>query len=161
MSLTDRPQAAVVRDARIEDSSGIADVLYELGWFKQVQDQPVAQTQVQIARRIARCQREQSHAILVAEMNGKVVGYVAVHWFPNLALGYDGYISELFLHPTTTGKGIGSRLLSEIEERARKQGCSRLLLMNRRNRESYQRGFYAKHGWTEMEDGAFFTRTLF
>lgn len=150
----------MVRDARLEDSSGIADILRHLGWFSHLDEQTPAQTELHIAVRISRCQREQSHLILVAEQAGHVVGYIAVHWFPNLALGNNGYISELFLKPDCTGQGIGSRLLREVEERARKHGCTRLLLMNRRSRESYQRGFYVKHGWTEVEDGAFFALKL-
>jgi GNAT superfamily N-acetyltransferase len=152
--------AVVIRDARLDDSAGISSILYILGWHEHLQQQPVAQTQVQIAQRIARCQREQTHTILIAEQEHVVVGYLSIHWFPNLASGLDGYISELFLHPDARGQGIGGRLLSEIEQRARKRGCQRLLLLNRRIRESYQRGFYSKHGWKELEDGAFFTLKL-
>jgi len=97
----------------------------------------------------------------VAELPGQgVVGYVSVHWFPHLALGYDGYISELFLHPSTTGQGIGSRLLAQAEMYARRRGCTRLTLMNMRHRESYQRGFYTKQGWIENSSAAIFMRKI-
>jgi hypothetical protein len=32
------------------------------------------------------------------------------------------------------------------------------MLLNRRVRESYRRGFYARHGWDEREDMAVFMR---
>ncbi|MBE3559661.1 MAG: GNAT family N-acetyltransferase [Ktedonobacteraceae bacterium] len=159
---TETEQADVtIREARVEDCDGIAAILHALGWFEHINRQPVAQTQVQIAARIARCQIEKTHTILVAESKPHgVVGYVAVHWFPNLAFGHDGYVSELFLHPAMTDRGIGGRLLDAVSEYARKRGCTRLTLMNRRTRESYQRGFYAKHGWHEVSDAAFFTLPL-
>jgi hypothetical protein len=34
------------------------------------------------------------------------------------------------------------------------------MLFNRRERESFQRGFYPKQGWTEREDVGFFTLDL-
>jgi GNAT superfamily N-acetyltransferase len=74
--------------------------------------------------------------------------------------GIDGYISELFVHPDETGKGTGSRLLETVRTYAVQRGCSRMLLMNRRIRESYQRGFYTKHGWEELSDGAFFSLSM-
>ncbi len=91
----------------------------------------------------------------------QVIGYISVHWFPNmLMLGYDGYVSELFIHPDETGLGAGSRLLEAVEAYATERGCTRLLLMNRRVRESYRRHFYAKHGWEELPDAAFFSLKL-
>jgi hypothetical protein len=36
--------------------------------------------------------------VLVAEGDdGKIAGYLAAHWFPNLMKGGDGYVSELFI----------------------------------------------------------------
>lgn len=150
-----------IREAKQEDSLAIARILHALGWFEQFKNKPLEQVQVGVAEGIARCREEGTHTMLVAEGEQGVAGYISVHWFPNLALqGYDGYISELFVHPAQSGRGIGSALLDAIEADARQRGCTRLLLMNRRIRESYQRGFYTKRGWHESEDGAFFTRKL-
>jgi hypothetical protein len=46
------------------------------------------------------------------------------------------------------------------KEEAKKRRCSRLSLLNLRNRESYQRGFYKKQGWTEREHVANFVFPL-
>lgn len=137
-----------IREACIPDSSEIAAILHALGWLEQFKTQDPAQTQAQIAARIAQCLHEQTHTILVAECvraesdqcvgdacrlgDGarQVIGYISVHWFPNLMFGYDGYVSELFIHPDHTGQGVGSRLLQQIEAYAMQRGCTRLLLMN-------------------------------
>jgi GNAT superfamily N-acetyltransferase len=154
-----------IREARVEDSHGIASILHALGWSEKINKEPFIDTQTHVAQRIERCAREQTHTILVAvsvddEMTGSIIGYSAVHWFPHLMLGNDGYVSELFVHPRATGQGIGSRLLDVVKAEAQERGCTRLLLMNRRIRESYARKFYTKRGWEEMGDAAFFSFSL-
>ncbi|GCE11578.1 GNAT family N-acetyltransferase [Tengunoibacter tsumagoiensis] len=155
----------IIRQANVEDGAGIAAILHVLGWFAAINEQSIELTEQQIVSRIEQAQQERTHTILVAErrdwgLEHQIVGYVSAHWFPHLALGNDGYLSELFLLPGTTGQGIGSRLLDEITTVARQRHCNRLLLMNRRIRESYQRGFYLKRGWKELPDGAFFSLSL-
>ena len=169
----------IIREACIEDSNAIAAILHTLGWSEQWKREGPAQTQVHIAARIEQCVREKTHTILVAErccyerdtgvdatcrssdVARQVIGYISVHWFPNmLMLGYDGYVSELFIHPDETGHGAGSRLLETVEAYAAERGCTRLLLMNRRVRESYRRHFYTKRGWEELPDAAFFSLKL-
>jgi GNAT superfamily N-acetyltransferase len=168
-----------IREACIEDSSAIAAILYTLGWSEQLKREDPGQIQADIAARIEQCIREQTHTILVAErwcnkcnqsvgdtsrsgqVARQVIGYISVHWFPNmLMLGYDGYVSELFIHPDETGLGAGSRLLETVQAYAAERGCTRLLLMNRRIRESYRRHFYVKQGWEELPDAAFFSLKL-
>lgn len=168
-----------VREACTEDSDAIAAILHTLGWSERLKSKDSTQVQVDVAARIEQCIREQTHTILVAERwrDGsnqniddtshasetarQVIGYISVHWFPNmLMLGYDGYVSELFIHPDETGRGAGSRLLEAVQAYAAERGCTRLLLMNRRIRESYRRHFYVKHGWEELPDAAFFSLKL-
>jgi GNAT superfamily N-acetyltransferase len=71
---------------------------------------------------------------------------------PHLILaGPEGYVSELFLRGSHRGQGIGRQLLELIEVQARRRRCSRLMLINRRTREFYQRQFYRQQGWEERE----------
>jgi len=150
-----------IRDANLEDAAAIDAILRAVGWFERINKETTTHTQSQIIQRLLQCQREGTHTILVAELpHGTIVGYIAVHWFPVLMRGIDGYVSELFVHPSEVGKGIGSHLLDAINEQATKRGCTRLILMNRRDRESYQRGFYSSQGWEELREGAFFTLML-
>ncbi|GCF11100.1 GNAT family N-acetyltransferase [Dictyobacter arantiisoli] len=154
-----------IREARLEDSSAIAAIHRALGWSEHFNGESFSEIQAEMEERLARCVKEQTHTILVALKSDsareeRVVGYVSVHWYPHLLRGSDGYVSELFVHPSETGQGIGGQLLATIEDYARERGCERLLLMNRRIRESYTRKFYAKHGWEELSDAAFFSLSL-
>jgi GNAT superfamily N-acetyltransferase len=150
-----------IREATLEDAGSIEIILRAIGWYERINKETTAQTQAQVLQRLEQCEREGTHTILVAELqDGTVAGYSAVHWFPALSRGMDGYVSELFVHPLMSGKGIGTLLLDSIKEHAASRGCERLILMNRRDRESYRRGFYASHGWEELREGAFFTLTL-
>lgn len=148
----------LIREAQREDASAIAAILRTLGWVERMKNETFTTTEQHVAHMLELAVHDDCNTVLVAEHpNGTVVGYLAVHWFPNLMRGLDGYVSELFVHPDATGQGAGSRLLDAAHTCAARRGCSRLLLMNRRIRESYQRGFYAKHGWEELRDGAFFS----
>lgn len=85
------------------------------------------------------------------------MGYTAVHWLPYLILsGPEGYVSELFVAEAARGMGVGKALLTAVKRTAAARGCSRLQLLNMRNRESYQRRFYEKDGWQEREQAANF-----
>ncbi len=156
----------VVREARLQDSVAIAAILRALGLFEHINAEAPEQTQAHVAATVELALCEKTNIILVAERvhedtGGHVVGYVAMHWFPNLMRGgNEGYVSELFIHPAEAGKGIGSHLLDTMNAYALERNCLRLFLMNRRIRESYRRGFYRKHGWEELSDGVFFSHPL-
>jgi GNAT superfamily N-acetyltransferase len=150
--------AITIRDALREDAPAIDAVLCALGWFTHLDYIPVNETRARIARVIAeQCSPSGDNTLLVAETTeDRVVGYVFVHWLPNLIFGGEGYVSELFILPDARGHGIGGALLEEAKRRGVARGYQRLTLFNRRERESYQRGFYPKHGWIERDDAALF-----
>ncbi|NJR65920.1 MAG: GNAT family N-acetyltransferase [Leptolyngbyaceae cyanobacterium CRU_2_3] len=75
-------------------------------------------------------------------------------------LAPEGYVSELFVHESVRGQGIGTQLLEAVKAEAESRGCSRLLLVNSRSRDSYKRKFYEKQGWQEREDMANFVYRL-
>jgi GNAT superfamily N-acetyltransferase len=77
-----------------------------------------------------------------------------------LLSGPEGYVSELFVAEGARGRGVGTRLIEAVEALARERGCSRLLLLNVRERESYERGFYAARGWQERPGVANFIKPL-
>jgi GNAT superfamily N-acetyltransferase len=143
----------LIRKAQPQDASGIADVLRDVGWFAHINDEAPESTVDRLGRHLDMCLADDSHSIYVAELEEIIVGYAAVHWLPFLMLrGPEGFISELFISEAARGQGIGAQMLTTIEDEARDRGCVRLGLLNARMRDSYQRGFYKKHGWTERDD---------
>jgi GNAT superfamily N-acetyltransferase len=153
---------ASVRPARPSDASAIAALLRELGWFEHLNAVTPDQASEHVARHLGLCQADASHLVLVAEVaGGQVVAYGAVHWLPYLfKTGPEAYVSELFVGRDWRGRGLGRALLAAMEQKARARGCSQLMLVNNRQRDSYRRGYYAKQGWQERADMANFCRPL-
>jgi GNAT superfamily N-acetyltransferase len=151
-----------IRPAASADVLAIAAILRGLGWFARMNDESQAETERRVAIHLQMCMADGSHSVLVAEdSKASVLGYVAVHWLPYLMLpGPEGYISELFVVESARGAGLGTKLLEAVKDLAIGRGCSRLMLVNRKTRESYKRGFYRKLGWDEREEFANFVLSL-
>jgi GNAT superfamily N-acetyltransferase len=147
-----------IREANATDAPEIADLLRSLNLFAHLNNEPLSATQERILKHLNLCGADDSHLVLLAQTpDDKVMGYCAVHWLPYLILtGPEGYVSELFIRDEFRGQGVGGRLLEVVKSEAQKRGCSRLMLLNMRARESYQRQFYSKHGWEERPDAANF-----
>lgn len=151
-----------IRKAEEYDAPALLEVLLSIDWFSRLSQQPKSANSEQIQRQLLLCLSSSSHSIYVAvEKDSIVVGYISVHWLPYLFLpGPEGFISELFIVENMRGKGIGKQLLQAVETEAKERKCSRLQLINFRERESYRRKFYEKAGWKERPDGASFVRTI-
>jgi len=146
-----------IRKANVQDVRSLVEVLADVGWFEAFKHEPVDVVAARVQRHIEQCLADNSHSIFVAESDGKILGYGSVHWLPYLFLpGPEGYISELFVRESARGAGLGRKLLEEIQAEAQARGCTRLSLINLRNRESYARRFYEKAGWEERAEAANF-----
>jgi GNAT superfamily N-acetyltransferase len=150
--------AVQIRKVDPQDAPQLALLLKEIGWFELFKNEPTKKASQQVKTHIERCCADKSHSVFVAESSdGSIIGYGSVHWLPYLSLGGpEGFVSELFVREFARGQGVGRRLLQVIETEARGRGCTRLSLINLRNRESYQRQFYAKFGWKERTEAANF-----
>lgn len=152
--------APTVRTATPGDAPALADFLLTLELFRSLESL-TPQTLTEQTKRKLGAAAPSSHTILVAADGAKIIGYAAVHWLPALFLpGPDGHLSELFVSAERRGQGLGSRLLEAVELEAERRGCERLTLVNLKNRESYRRGFYARHGFAEQPQAARFVKSL-
>ena len=143
-----------IRKAGPEDAPALAELLRSLELFPHIQAQTLEAIREQVSKELMLCQADSSHSIYLAQnAEGRILGYCAVHWLPYLMMsGPEGYVSELFLDQSSRGLGIGGQFLKNVKVEARERGCSRLMLLNLKNRESYQRGFYKKQGWEERPE---------
>ncbi len=99
--------------------------------------------------------------ILIAELYGRVAGYVAFHLVPfPMIQGTEVYVSDLLVASAMRGFGIGGLLLRAVESEAREHGCVRLMLNNHKTDLSYARDFYPKHAFRERDDFANFVKPL-
>jgi len=140
-----------IREATENDASGIAAVVHAMKQLQSVAPASAATTAERIEGNLRQAKSTGSSTIYVAETPDQALaGYCAVHWVPFLFLaGGEAYVTELFVCPADSGRGLGSRLLESVVQEARRRGCSRVSLLNGRDGESYGRGFYAKRGWVE------------
>ncbi|NJL36570.1 MAG: GNAT family N-acetyltransferase [Leptolyngbyaceae cyanobacterium RM2_2_4] len=150
-----------IRKAQLRDVAALTELLRSLGWFAYMASESSEMTCERITHHLTLYSANESHSIYIAEENRKIVGYVAVHWLPCLFLpAPEGYVSELFVCESVRGQGIGTQLLEVVKAEAQERGCSRLMLVNSRNRDSYKRKFYERQGWKEREEIANFVYVL-
>jgi GNAT superfamily N-acetyltransferase len=147
-----------IRKASAGDAIALADFIRDLKHFRRLEGLSREAVREQVQKHMRLVLASPSHSLYIAEdTGGKIAGYTNVHWLPYLFLpGPEGYVSELFVAESARGHGVGTQLLEVVKAEARAGGCSRLSLLNMRERESYQRGFYAKDGWEERTDAANF-----
>jgi N-acetylglutamate synthase-like GNAT family acetyltransferase len=151
-----------IRKAKTTDVSAISNLLRSLNLFALINNEEGESTRQRVQKHFDSYTLDDNHLILVAQTaSGEITGYCAVHWLPYLILaGPEGYVSELFIKEEFRGQGVGNSLLEAIKIEAQNRGCSRLMLLNIRNRDSYKRQFYSKHGWEERPDAANFVFQL-
>jgi GNAT superfamily N-acetyltransferase len=147
-----------IRPARAEDAPAIAALLEALGDLPMLAGEDVADM---AARHVPVAVASPDTTLLVVEDDGGLIGYANVHWVHDLFMpGPEGYLSELFILESHSGRGIGSEVLGVIEAEGRERGAFRLSLLNAKRRASYERRFYEQHGWVERPEIANFVRWL-
>ena len=152
--------AARVRAARREDAGDIARILVDAPQFAGTLDQADLSDLVHRAE-AALSGDTGRQTLLVAELDGAVVGYAHVHWVSPLFLpGAEGYVTELFVRRDARRRGCGSALLDELHAIAVRHKAARLFLVNGRHSEAYVRGFYSKRGFVEADHLASFRREV-
>ena len=153
--------APQIRAAQPDDAAGIADLLVRLGTFQHhFEGLSTDAIQQRVGKHLDFCLADDSHTVFIT-VTDRIVGYAAVHWLPYLFMpGPEGFVSELFVEDAARGQGVGTQLLKNVKQEAQARGCVRLSLINIRDRESYQRGFYAKLDWEERSDAANFIYRL-
>lgn len=88
-------------------------------------------------------------AVLLAESNGRPVGYLVLGWCYSLEQGgRHVLVDELYLVPDARGRGLGRALLAAACDWARWQGAEVARLeVNRHNPRA--RALYLRHGFRE------------
>lgn len=131
-----RPVQPVIRDYRRED--------FETLW--QID-------QACFARGISYTRRELAFYIarkrgftLVAELDGKVAGFVVVDRYRH----GQGHVITIDVLPEARRSGLGSRLMTAAEERLRSLGCS-VVLLEAAVDNTAAIAFYKRHGYSVIQ----------
>ena len=149
-----------IRELVTEDIYHLTDMVYQHK-LKQLPDFP--EPRKEAISQIFQSALLQSNMKVLVYVNpeGLITGYIVFHliYFPLIA-GKEVYISDLLISENERGKGIGSSLLSKVEQFAKENQCVRLMLNNPKESEGYQRDFYKKQGFTERITFANFVKIL-
>jgi PhnO protein len=90
--------------------------------------------------------------LLVAEADGQLLGFMSLDIKPQVRLtGPVATIDELVVSERARGLGIGTKLVEFAKAEAIRAGARRLELHTARKRPSYERGFYVKNGFAEVD----------
>lgn len=137
------PAGINVRRARPGDASHVYALVEQLGYHPD--HRGFDETFAQVVR-------HPEAAVYVAVEGLRVIGYCAMSQRPQIRLGgRAASIDELVVEERRRGDGIGTALLDAAISYARGLGCKRVDLNTARVRQSYQRGFYVAHGFTEVD----------
>ncbi len=145
-----------IRPLNIHDLDAVMNLHRELGWNPAFKSDGTT-----LRQRLAALITEENALLLVAEAKGNVVGYIHGEIVTYLLFaGREMQVSEVFVMEGWRDKGVGSALMDTIETEAVRNRCFRLSVLNSRERESYQRGFYPSLGFEEKAQVANFTKRL-
>ncbi len=151
----------MIRKVTEHDTLSLSNLLRNLPDLSQVAAENEEATLDRVKRQLKQILSNPDISLLVDEEDGVFTAYCQTIWQPTLMhLGGEGYIAELFVHPEKRAKGIGSALLEQIIHEAKARGCSRLCLLNMKQKPSYGRAFYHKQGWEERPLAANFIYNL-
>ena len=129
-----------LREARLDDAAALADLLTQLGYPSQPE-------QV-VARLTALLSVDQG--LLVAEVNGSVVGVVHVNRWANLVVDNTAEIVAFVVGDGWRSQGIGHALLEAAEEWAKQRGCSTLQVRTNIVRQRAHE-FYLQNGFRQVK----------
>ncbi len=129
-----------IRRAKIKDAAIISSLLAQLGY----PDLDKGDTENKI-----RAHKQSGYCLLVGEVNGRVIGFMSLHWF-ELAhwKGKMGRITSFCIDENFRSKGMGSRMLRAGEEELIKQGCIKIEVTSNQQRTRAHE-FYLRLGYTE------------
>jgi len=129
-----------IRDASPEDARALTRLIEQLGY--PASDEAVA-------RRVERLTASEADRLVVAELDGEIVGLASVH--VSLAVEYDepaAKLSAVAVDKAHRRRGIGEALVAAMEAEARARGCC-LIFLTTGERRKDAHAFYRRIGFEE------------
>jgi GNAT superfamily N-acetyltransferase len=139
-----------LRVARVEDAPAVAALVAQLGYDTTPQD---------VEGRLRRVLARSDQRFVVAEADGRLLGWVHVELAEYVESGTFGVIGGLVVDRAQRRQGIGAALMAEAEAWAQSQGCSVMRLWSSTTRTPAHR-FYAGLGYLQVKTQYSFVKPL-
>lgn len=147
------PSEIAIREATVDDLPAIVQMLADdsLGATRERAEDPLPATYYEAFSAI---ERDANSVVVVAELNGRVVGTLQLTRIPNLSFqgSWRGAIEAVRVHRDARGRRIGHRLVEWAIESAHRQGCRLVQLTSNRQRDDAIR-FYESLGFVHSHAG--------
>jgi GNAT superfamily N-acetyltransferase len=130
----------LIRKAVKDDARAITGLLDQLGY---------PGTETFISPRVSQQIGHPDALLLVAEMDAQLVGFISLHFIPQLGLaGAFCRVSYFCVSESKRDLGIGAKLAERAEAEARTRGCDRMEVHCHARRVAAHR-FYRRQGYRE------------
>jgi GNAT superfamily N-acetyltransferase len=139
-----------IRPMEARDAADVAALSGELGY-------PAAEADV--AERWRVLEGREDHAVLVAEQDDRIAGWIHVHDDWTLEAGRAAELMGLVVGTRHRGAGIGHALVAEAERWARTRGCARLRVRSNVVRTRAHR-FYDTLGYERVKTQQVFDKRV-
>ncbi len=139
-----------IRRARLADTPRIAALATQLGY---------PSTASEVRKRLERIRRDDDHFVSVAEIGGKVVGWVHAFVKYSIDAGPRAEIGGLVVDESHRGAGLGKLLMGEAEEWARSRELEGVYLRSNVLREPAH-AFYEAIGFRRIKSQHCFFKRL-
>ena len=129
-----------IRQANPSDAKSISQLLAQLGY-------PAIHEK--LANEKIKTHAMDGYQLLVAEIDSKVVGFIALHWFELMHWeGKMGRMTAFCVDEKFRSQGVGKQLLEASEKFLQSRGCEKFEVTSNARR-TRTHGFYLKNGYVE------------
>ena len=130
----------MIRPATIHDHTAISSLLTQLGY---------PNTETFLPEKLERILHHPDELLFVYENEGKVAGFMSLHFIPQIARRGDyATISFFAVDANARSKGIGKAMEDYATEKAKERGCEGIFLHCNTHRTDAHR-FYFRQGYEE------------
>jgi GNAT superfamily N-acetyltransferase len=148
-----RQEQILLRKATRQDVLAIIHLLSEdpLGSQRERYQQPLSQKYYDAFQEI---DDDQNNELLVAEVNGKIIGILQLTFIPYLTFqgGKRAQIEAVHVDGRYRNQGIGNRMIEWAILRARQENCHLVQLTTNKQRTDAHR-FYERFGFVASHEG--------
>jgi N-acetylglutamate synthase-like GNAT family acetyltransferase len=140
-----------IRPAKIEDASALAELATQLGYPSTLE---------QILERFdALYANQEENTVIVAELDGKVTGWIHAYIYRLLMSDPEVEIGGLVIDESIRGHGVGEKLMQAAEAWTLEKGCSSVYVRSNTIRTRAHK-FYKRIGYQVIKSQYAFRKIL-